>query len=54
MINTVLGPIEDPGAVSYVEALLSVFPGAQFAHDITIDRAAIGRVVVEGQGDKDA
>ncbi|MGW0940762.1 phosphotriesterase family protein, partial [Streptomyces sp. NPDC002666] len=42
-VNTVLGPvpIEDLGVVSVHEALLSVVPGAEYAFDVTIDRAEI-------------
>jgi predicted metal-dependent phosphotriesterase family hydrolase len=42
-VNTVLGPIpaDDLGVVAVHEALLFVLPGAQFAHDITIDRADV-------------
>ncbi|MFJ2093418.1 phosphotriesterase [Streptomyces sp. NPDC087901] len=42
-VNTVLGPVpnEDLGVVSVHEALLSVVPGAEYAFDITIDRAEI-------------
>ncbi|MCC2031240.1 phosphotriesterase [Microbacterium allomyrinae] len=42
-VNTVLGPIapEDLGVIAVHEALLSVVPGAQYAFDITIDRAEI-------------
>ncbi|MEU9733661.1 phosphotriesterase [Streptomyces sp. NPDC048002] len=42
-VNTVLGPVptEDLGVVSVHEALLSVAPGAEYAFDITIDRAEI-------------
>ncbi|PPL19445.1 phosphotriesterase family protein [Microterricola pindariensis] len=42
-VNTVLGPIgaDELGVVAIHEALLSVVPGAQFAYDITIDRAEI-------------
>jgi predicted metal-dependent phosphotriesterase family hydrolase len=42
-VNTVLGPVsaDELGVVSVHEALLSVYPGAQFAYDITIDRAEI-------------
>src|SRR4051812_35669543 len=42
-VNTVLGPVpaDELGVVSVHEALLSVFPGAQHAFDITIDRAEI-------------
>lgn len=43
VVNTVLGPVsaDDLGAVAMHEALLSVLPGAQYAPDITIDRAEI-------------
>ncbi|MER6627570.1 phosphotriesterase [Streptomyces sp. NPDC000987] len=42
-VNTVLGPVpaEELGAVAVHEALLSVVPGAEYAFDITIDRAEI-------------
>ena len=42
-VNTVLGPVpaHDLGIVAVHEALLSVVPGAQFAPDITMDRAEI-------------
>ncbi|WP_411733117.1 phosphotriesterase [Paeniglutamicibacter sp.] len=42
-VNTVLGPIpaHDLGVVAVHEALLSVVPGAQFAPDVTMDRAEI-------------
>ncbi|MHA6693822.1 phosphotriesterase family protein [Homoserinimonas sp. A520] len=41
--NTVLGPVPADllGVVSVHESLLSVFPGAQYAFDVTIDRAEI-------------
>lgn len=41
--NTVLGaiPADELGVVAMHEALLSVLPGAQYAPDITIDRAEI-------------
>lgn len=42
-VNTVLGPV-DPAALGVVavhEALLSIVPGAQYAFDITIDRAEV-------------
>ncbi|WP_345066609.1 phosphotriesterase [Leifsonia kafniensis] len=43
IVNTVLGPVpaDQLGVISVHEALLSVVPGAQFAFDITIDRAEI-------------
>ena len=42
-VNTVLGPVpaDELGVVSVHEALLSVVPGAQYAFDITMDRAEI-------------
>ncbi len=42
-VNTVLGPVpaEDLGVVAVHEALLSVLPGAQYAPDISMDRAEI-------------
>lgn len=42
-VNTVLGPVDadELGVVAAHEALLSVYPGAQYAHDIVIDRAEI-------------
>lgn len=42
-VNTVLGPIapENLGVVAAHEALLSVVPGAEYAYDITMDRAEI-------------
>ncbi|MFG2042908.1 hypothetical protein [Dactylosporangium sp. NPDC048998] len=42
-VNTVLGPVpaQRLGVVAVHEALLSVFPGAQYAFDVTIDRAEI-------------
>jgi phosphotriesterase-related protein len=42
-VNTVLGPIpaDRLGVTSVHESLLSVIPGAQYAFDITIDRAEI-------------
>jgi len=42
-VNTVLGPIpaDDLGVVAVHEALLSVLPGAQYAPDISMDRAEI-------------
>lgn len=43
IVNTVLGPVpaDRLGVVSVHEALLSVIPGAQYAFDITIDRAEV-------------
>lgn len=43
VVNTVLGPVRpgDLGVVATHEALLSVLPGAQYAYDITFDRAEI-------------
>ncbi len=42
-VNTVLGPVsaDDLGIIATHEALLSVYPGAQHAPDVTIDRAEI-------------
>ncbi|WP_439941774.1 phosphotriesterase [Streptomyces sp. BBFR115] len=42
-VNTVLGPVpaDELGVVSVHEALLSVFPGAEHAFDIALDRAEI-------------
>lgn len=46
-VNTVLGPIPagDLGVVAVHEALLSVLPGAQFAPDLSMDRAEIFEVL---------
>ena len=43
LVHTVIGPVPaaDLGAVAVHEALLSVLPGAQFAHDLTLDRVAV-------------
>ncbi|MET8489699.1 phosphotriesterase family protein [Streptomyces tendae] len=42
-VNTVLGPVpaDELGVVSVHEALLSVVPGAEYAFDVTIDRAEV-------------
>ncbi|MGO4596326.1 phosphotriesterase [Terrabacter sp. 2RAF25] len=42
-VHTVLGPVpaDDLGVVSVHEGLLSVLPGAEYAYDITIDRAEV-------------
>ena len=42
-VNTVLGPVptDELGVIAVHEALLSVVPGAQYAPDITMDRAEI-------------
>lgn len=42
-VNTVLGrvPGEQLGVIAVHEALLSVVPGAQYAYDVTIDRAEV-------------
>ncbi|TXK34216.1 phosphotriesterase [Nonomuraea sp. C10] len=42
-VNTVLGPVpaRELGVVAVHEALLSVFPGAEHAFDVTLDRAEI-------------
>lgn len=46
-VNTVLGPVpaREVGVVAVHEALLSVVPGAQYAPDITIDRAEIFEIL---------
>jgi phosphotriesterase-related protein len=46
-VNTVLGPIpaHELGVVAVHEALLSVVPGAQYAPDISMDRAEIFEVL---------
>jgi phosphotriesterase-related protein len=46
-VNTVLGPIpaHELGVVAVHEALLSVVPGAQYAPDITLDRAEIFEIL---------
>ena len=46
-VNTVLGPVpaSDLGVVAVHEALLSVVPGAQYAPDITIDRAEVFEIL---------
>lgn len=46
-VNTVLGPVAaaELGIVSVHERLLSVLPGAQYAHDLRIDRAEIFEVL---------
>ncbi|MFF5793744.1 phosphotriesterase [Paeniglutamicibacter sp. NPDC012692] len=48
-VNTVLGPIpsHELGMVAIHEALLSVVPGAQFAPDITMDRAEIFEILAQ-------
>src|SRR5689334_1053085 len=45
--NTVLGPVpaSELGVVAVHEALLSVVPGAQYAPDITIDRAEVFEIL---------
>lgn len=42
-INTVLGPVaaDDLGVVAVHEALLSVYPGAEYGYDVTIDKSVI-------------
>ncbi len=47
IVNTVLGPVpaDRLGVVAVHEALLSVVPGAQYAFDVTIDRAGIFEVL---------
>jgi phosphotriesterase-related protein len=46
-VNTVLGPIpaSNLGVIAIHESLLSVVPGAQYAHDITLDQAEIFEVI---------
>jgi phosphotriesterase-related protein len=46
-VNTVLGPVpaSQLGVVAIHESLLSVVPGAQYAHDITLDQAEIFEVI---------
>jgi phosphotriesterase-related protein len=46
-VNTVLGPVAaaELGVVAVHEALLSVLPGAQYAPDITMDRAEIFEIL---------
>ncbi|SEF64663.1 phosphotriesterase-related protein [Thermomonospora echinospora] len=48
-VNTVLGPVpaQELGVVSIHEALLSVVPGAEYAFDITLDRAEIFATLAE-------
>lgn len=43
VVNTVLGPVaaDAVGVIAAHEALLSVYPGAQYGYDVTIDRAAV-------------
>ncbi|MCP2356951.1 phosphotriesterase-related protein [Nonomuraea thailandensis] len=43
IVNTVLGPVpaRELGVVAVHEALLSVVPGAEYAFDVTLDRAEI-------------
>jgi phosphotriesterase-related protein len=53
IVNTVLGPVPAAhlGAISIHESLLSVVPGAQYAFDITIDRAEIFETLAERLAD---
>lgn len=46
-VHTVLGPVraDELGVVAVHEALLSVFPGAEYAFDVTIDRAEVFEVL---------
>lgn len=46
-VNTVLGPVPAArlGVVALHEALLSVFPGAEHAFDVTIDRAEVFEIL---------
>ncbi|MEV0972452.1 aryldialkylphosphatase [Microtetraspora glauca] len=48
-VNTVLGPVpaQELGVVAVHEALLSVVPGAEYAFDVTIDRAEIFETLAE-------
>ncbi|MEX0426135.1 hypothetical protein AB3X52_00775 [Nocardioides sp. DS6] len=48
-VNTVLGPVPaaELGVVAVHEALLAVLPGAQYAHDIEMDRAVIFRAIAD-------
>lgn len=48
-VLTVLGPVspDELGVVAVHEALLSVVPGAQYAYDITINRAEIFDILAE-------
>ena len=48
-VNTVLGPVcaDSLGVVAVHEALLSVVPGAQYAYDISLDRAEIFAALAE-------
>jgi phosphotriesterase-related protein len=48
-VNTVCGPIPaaELGVISVHESLLSVVPGAEYAYDITIDRAEIFEVLTQ-------
>lgn len=48
-VNTVLGPVPaaELGIIATHEALLSVLPGAQYAPDITIDRAENFEIIAE-------
>jgi phosphotriesterase-related protein len=52
-VNTVLGPIpaHELGVVAVHEALLSVVPGAQYAPDITMDRAEIFEILAKKLND---
>ncbi|WP_364399171.1 phosphotriesterase [Pseudarthrobacter sp. LMD1-1-1.1] len=52
-VNTVLGPVpaSELGVVAIHEALLSVLPGAQYAPDISMDRADIFAALAEKLSD---
>ncbi|MGO4690259.1 phosphotriesterase [Glaciibacter sp. 2TAF33] len=52
-VNTVLGPIpaHELGVVAVHEALLSVVPGAQYAPDISMDRAEIFEILASKLSD---
>ena len=51
-VNTVLGPVpaHELGVVAIHEALLSVLPGAQYAFDISMDRADIFETLAQKLG----
>lgn len=47
IVNTVLGPVPaaELGVTAIHESLLSIYPGAEYAYDVTIDRAEIFAVL---------
>lgn len=51
-VSTVLGPVSSDrlGVVAVHESLLSVLPGAQYAYDVTIDRAEIFEILKDKVG----